>query len=222
MQKPKSKITPGQVIPFVLAAVVFGILLLAQAGIINLPKINVGGNHEVTTTTYKYLIDIPDVPLPDADEGEGYEVQLTVKYEGELNADPTGYRYYHDTDFEPMPPGLSVSSDGTISGVPTKAGTYSFSVCAEKGDDGVCKGFSLIVHPKPEPTTTTVPSGPHICPITSCDTGNCCGDVANGVRVSGVITWLDCLCPRDTTKRGEDYTAAGGPYNICVCLNSQE
>ena len=56
------------------------------------------------------------------------------------------------------------------------------------------------------------------CPVTSCDTGNCCRTVAGGIGVSGVITPAACKCPSDTTFAQVDNTAPGGPYNICTCI----
>jgi hypothetical protein len=56
------------------------------------------------------------------------------------------------------------------------------------------------------------------CPATSCDTGNCCGSNKNGVTTSGVITYGDCSCPKDTELAGVDRITAGGPYNMCTCI----
>jgi hypothetical protein len=55
------------------------------------------------------------------------------------------------------------------------------------------------------------------CPVTSCDTGNCCRTATGGIGVSGVITPAACDCPRDTNFSQMDNTAPGGPYKICTC-----
>jgi hypothetical protein len=60
------------------------------------------------------------------------------------------------------------------------------------------------------------------CPVTSCDTGNCCRTVEGGIGVSGVITPAACKCPSDTDFAQMDNTAPGGPYNICTCRAASE
>jgi len=41
--------------------------------------------------------------------------------------------------------------------------------------------------------------------------------VSGGVGVAGLPVPDSCDCPTDTTYKGMDNTAAGGPYKICTC-----
>jgi fibronectin type 3 domain-containing protein len=59
-----------------------------------------------------------------------------------------------------LPPGLSLSSTGTISGTPTTAGTYGFTVTVTDSNN-VSDGqiLSILINPVPVITTTTLPDG---------------------------------------------------------------
>jgi hypothetical protein len=62
------------------------------------------------------------------------------------------------------------------------------------------------------------------CPLSSCETGNCCGSKLDGSitettpMTSGVLTYEYCECPEDTIYSGvTDKITPGGPYKICTC-----
>jgi type II secretory pathway pseudopilin PulG len=60
-----------------------------------------------------------------------------------------------------LPPGLTLNSNGTISGTPTQAGTYSFTVQARDSENKIAsKRFSITIQPnKPRITTESLPYG---------------------------------------------------------------
>jgi hypothetical protein len=56
------------------------------------------------------------------------------------------------------------------------------------------------------------------CPTWSSETSTPCHTVKNGIGVSAVLVPAKCPnCPSDTEHRGDDNTAPGGPYKICLC-----
>ncbi|HEX3735421.1 MAG TPA: kelch repeat-containing protein, partial [Solirubrobacterales bacterium] len=62
----------------------------------------------------------------------------------------------------PLPPGVSLSSSGVLSGTPTAAGSYSFTVQSSdssSAQQSAAKAFDLEVK-KAEPTISTTPDGP--------------------------------------------------------------
>jgi alpha-tubulin suppressor-like RCC1 family protein len=62
-----------------------------------------------------------------------------------------------------LPVGLSLSSDGKISGTPTKAGTYTFTVKAIDVNDSslyTIQSFTVTIEAEPTPTGTTKPTSP--------------------------------------------------------------
>ncbi|MCX6821924.1 MAG: hypothetical protein NTW30_04060 [Candidatus Aenigmarchaeota archaeon] len=155
----------------------------------------------------------------DGEVGKSYNNQITVS--GEDVKGPFKFLPPFDSIAEAaFPPGITLSSDGTVSGVSTKAGSYEFEACAENNDgDGDCFCVRLFVRPEMVTTTTTTILGRcYPCPTTSCDTGECCCETKNGIRTSAVLTF-DCCerCPNDTHEVGKDRITQGGPYKICQC-----
>ncbi len=75
-------------------------------------------------------------PLPDGLVGTLYSTTLTATGTG-----PIAFSLLSGT----LPPGLSLSSSGTISGTPTVAGTFNFTIQAVNGCNTVNKNFSLTI-----------------------------------------------------------------------------
>jgi len=157
----------------------------------------------------------------DADDGEvgkPYKNKMSVTSSWGEATSPFKFLPPFDSIAEAaFPPGITLSSDGTLSGVPTKAGSYEFEACAENTEgDGDCFCIRLFVRAKK--VVTPVPSICYPCPVTSCDAGNCCCVTKNGIRTSAVLTF-DCCnrCPDDTHEVGKDVKTEGGPYKICDC-----
>ncbi len=60
---------------------------------------------------------------------------------------------------QPLPPGLGLSSNGTLSGNPTTPGNYSFSVRADDGNGHADQALSVNISPTLHIITTSLPSG---------------------------------------------------------------
>ena len=72
----------------------------------------------------------------------------------------------------PLPPGLSLGANGSISaGPPTTPGTYPFTVQVADGITTATQGFSITINPPPPPppsiTTPTVPPGEATAPYST-------------------------------------------------------
>ena len=72
----------------------------------------------------------------------------------------------------PLPPGLSLGANGSISaGPPTTPGTYPFTVQVADGITTATQGFSITINPPPPPppsiTTPTVPQGEATVPYST-------------------------------------------------------
>jgi sugar lactone lactonase YvrE len=94
--------------------------------------------------------------LPDGVVGIGYNATLSA-YGG-----TAGYAWILNSG--ELPPGLTLSSGGLISGTPTTEGTYYFIVRVDSGDQFDTQQYSIIINPTsaPQPlqiTTTSLPSG---------------------------------------------------------------
>jgi len=94
-----------------------------------------------------------DFPLPDATVGIPYNHQLS----GTKGCPPYTFKLSSGA----MPPGISITSGGNITGTPTQAGTWGFYLAL----DDVChspeaaRPFSLTVVPKLTVTTNSIPPG---------------------------------------------------------------
>lgn len=102
------------------------------------------------TTPTSNLVIPTTSPLPDATVGNSYST--TVSVTGGAGA------YTWGTSLGSIPPGLtytyqSQSGDLSMSGVPTTAGTYTFSLTVTNGTKSVTKQFTLTVAP-----STTLPT----------------------------------------------------------------
>ena len=85
--------------------------------------------------------------LPDATVGIRYDVPLTSNCGGDAWFLQTGT----------LPPGIGLQDDGELAGIPTLAGTYTFTVGVFDFPSGATayKGLSLTVDPaSPTPTAT--------------------------------------------------------------------
>ena len=66
--------------------------------------------------------------------------QVGVEYRAELSARGGGGRYlWFLPGASPLPPGLSLSTTGVISGTPATAGWYGFTVAVTSDDDQVVR-----------------------------------------------------------------------------------
>jgi type II secretory pathway pseudopilin PulG len=99
---------------------------------------------------------ITTTSLPD---GVMHQAYPTVQIEATNGVKP--YTFSLVSGSGSLPPGLTLNSDGTISGTPTQAGTYSFTIQATDSDNKIAtKRFSITIQPnKPRITTESLPYG---------------------------------------------------------------
>ncbi|MCX6460785.1 MAG: putative Ig domain-containing protein [Actinobacteria bacterium] len=63
-----------------------------------------------------------------------------------------------------LPPGMAVHSDGTLTGIPTAAGSYDFTVQVTTGTETVTQPLTLVVRAQLAITTDTLPAGDTLVP----------------------------------------------------------
>ena len=83
-------------------------------------------------------------------------------YTGSVSASGTPTITYALKPGSTLPPGLTLSSSGALTGTPTAANSYDFVVVASSVYDltGKEQTFRIVTHPKPSFTTTTLPGAP--------------------------------------------------------------
>jgi hypothetical protein len=92
-----------------------------------------------------FEIATPD-PLPDGRVGANYVVRMQASMEG-----CDGEAWWSSENS--LPPGLKLQKGGSLYGIPSEAGTYSFDVTAIlfsiAGDDpaAVIRRYTLTIHP---------------------------------------------------------------------------
>ncbi|NJD08994.1 MAG: autotransporter outer membrane beta-barrel domain-containing protein, partial [Gemmatimonadetes bacterium] len=101
----------------------------------------------LTITVAQPAVTIATATLPDAEVGAAYNQTLTAS--GGLGS------YTWTIASQSPPPGLTLSAAGVLSGTPTTAGTYTFSVRAVSGGQAE-KSYTIIVQPPP----VSITSGP--------------------------------------------------------------
>jgi large repetitive protein len=90
------------------------------------------------------LVTLPATPLRDATQGMAYSAVI-----GPATGGQPPYRY---ESTQTLPSGLSLASDGTLSGTPTQSGTYYVSVLVTDsspapGPHDVWQSHRLVIHP---------------------------------------------------------------------------
>ncbi|MDX2150168.1 MAG: Ig domain-containing protein, partial [Bryobacteraceae bacterium] len=117
------------------------------------------------SVTGQVSISIGDAPisiaasnLPAGRVGRSYSGAIRLEGGGVAIFDLTGGS---------LPPGLSLLPDGNITGTPTSAGTFNFSVRAGSGTASDSRSFSIqILPPPPSVTTDSLPEGTVNTPYT--------------------------------------------------------
>ena len=87
---------------------------------------------------------------PSGTVGTAYDFTFT------LGGDPAPTTTVTDGD---LPPGLALGTDGHLSGTPTTAGTYDFTVTADKTQSSAFGNYRVTVENSPVSITGTPPSG---------------------------------------------------------------
>jgi hypothetical protein len=112
-----------------------------------------------------------------AQVGKSYTTTVTVS-----GGKPS---YHFSLSWGALPNGLTLSSSGTISGVPTKAGTYDFGIhVTDSGSMGGANTFEIVVADTEEVTVTVSPS---TSTVASAGTVQFTASVSNTSNVG--VTW---------------------------------
>jgi hypothetical protein len=111
-----------------------------------------GTDTQVLAITINAAVNITTTTLPAGTVGVAYNQTLAA-------TGGTG-TYAWSVSAGTLPAGLSLSSGGVISGTPTTANTYSFTVQAVSGGSTDTQALSIIIsYPAVNITTTTLPNG---------------------------------------------------------------
>ena len=201
-------------VPLAILGVVIALMLLNQAGYIDLPAIG-----QQIKAVFQKPAEIPSgtVKLDDGTVNKPYEDGVEVT--NNENRNTSEDFYYQDLNPEHgLPPGLELAEDGTISGVPTKAGTYIAGICGRNYEYDVkdCNNFSITIKPEGD-------SSPYVGP---CPTkpNPPCGSQPEGKgdlmpTAVGTLTYDYCKCPEGTHDSGgrDAITTPGTVYMMCTC-----
>ena len=112
---------------------------------------NIAGS---VTRTLTITINIPPVitttTLPNGIIGTAYNQTLTV-----TGTSPIAWSFFSGN----LPTGLTFDANGTISGIPTEAGIFNFSVQVTNVAGNNIKSLTITILERPVITTTTLPNG---------------------------------------------------------------
>ena len=114
-----------------------------------------GEDDYITSTPIPYtLVTPPAITTPSGDLPRG---EVGTPYSFQLEADGNEPITWSMSEYAAtLPPGLSISSDGLISGTPTENGVFSFSVKAENAYGKSYCGLRIMVGGPPEITLTNL------------------------------------------------------------------
>ncbi|HSM06507.1 MAG TPA: Ig domain-containing protein [Longimicrobiales bacterium] len=109
------------------------------------------------------LLTITSSSLPDGVEGVEYG-----PHELEATGGDASYAWALAPGSDPLPPGLTLEAEGTISGTPTQGGSWDFAVEVRSGEQTAVQGLTISVTAPLTVTTTSLPEalrdreyGPH-------------------------------------------------------------
>ncbi|MHB1056908.1 MAG: putative Ig domain-containing protein [Rhodanobacter sp.] len=158
-------------------------IALSSAGTVSGTPTTAGTYHFTITATdgfgftgdqaYTFDVNAPSIAITPATLPGG---QVSVAYSQVLGASGGNGGYTYSVSAGALPPGIALSSGGTVSGTPTAAGTYSFTVKATDGFGFTgTQAYSLGIN-QPVPvvvndTATTAANAPATIPVTANDTG---------------------------------------------------
>jgi uncharacterized protein YhjY with autotransporter beta-barrel domain len=121
---------------------------------------------------YNFTVDVPPLVLPSATLPAG---GTDIPYNAQIPSASGGVApYTYALAAAPLPPGLTMSSSGAISGTPTTAGLYNFAVVATDSNAGtgpslVQQSYSINITNTPplaNPVTATIPFNAGLTPVT--------------------------------------------------------
>jgi uncharacterized protein YhjY with autotransporter beta-barrel domain len=140
------------------------------------------------TKSYSFSVAIPTVTVTTASLPNG---MVSIGYSQQLSASGGTSPYTYARNSGSFPPGLTLSTGGLLSGTPTTAGSYTFSVAATDNTSGAgpytgAKNFTVVIDPLPAPpvagnTTAAIAFGAGATPISLVLSGG----TATSVAVAG-------------------------------------
>lgn len=150
------------------AALPSALSIAANTGVISGTPSAAAGDYPVTvkvvdangnSSTKSLTLTIADAPLSITTTLPLPPASLTVPYSVQLNASGGRGNYVWSLASGTLPLGLTLNSSGLLSGTPTKASSYSFTVKVTSGTTSVTKALSLAPTALLKVTTTTVAMG---------------------------------------------------------------
>jgi predicted outer membrane repeat protein len=140
--------------------------------------------NQVDIGAYQSLVTVSAATLPVGTVGDDY-TQTTLTAAGGTAP------YAFHTTFGTFPPGLTLAPDGTLSGVPTEAGVFTFAVAAQDASTGPgpftgSQVFTVTVMPT-TPTVTVTDTGGSYNGQPFAAMGSATG--VDGVTVKGTFTY---------------------------------
>ena len=153
----KRGLATSRIVSIVMLALISSVALLQLTGTIDILKLtdtidilSLKLSPEVESANSNKVDDNIFILKNEGKEGVPYEGGVTF---GDDNDPPERVYLDPDSTIDGLPPGITLSSDGELTGIPDKAGTYTFRICADWADGGkVCQKDSLTIKPKSEPT----------------------------------------------------------------------
>lgn len=144
----------GQPLSFRADGLPSGVSVDASAGLVNGIPSSAGRFQIVVTvsdglaeTSGSFVLKVNSAPrlahsIPDQTAAKGYEFRLEVS---DFFADDDGDALVFSDPGKTLPPGVSVSGGGTISGKPNQTGTFGVSITASDGISEATGGFNFVV-----------------------------------------------------------------------------
>jgi len=165
------------------------------------------------TTTLFQLVNGQPVPGSASPAGSeyGYSYESWIVITDENGAPLEGYTYSVE-DPSSLPPGLTLSSDGKLSGLPSKPGDYVFGVCATSpAGQRTCRDVPMHVSAPSVPSPHASPSAsPSPEPSETPEQPATCGDVTVlETEPYDTVLWMhteDNMCPYEDCSMEMEYT----------------
>jgi hypothetical protein len=176
--------------------------------------VNVAGkaNSNTATITVTAPVVVAAATLPGGTIGTAY-TQTTL---GASGGTPP-YAWALAQGSQPLPPGITLSTTGALSGTPVAAGIFNFTVQATDSKGlAASQGFSItVVPPAGAPTclAPTLQANSNTNPLAVTATSNCTD--SSGTIASTTINWGDGSAPSSGSPSSHTY-AAQGTYSITV------
>ena len=119
-----------------------------------------------------------------------------------------------------LPAGLTLNSDGTITGTPTTANTYNFTVTATNDSGSDSKEYTLTIDPKPTVAVTGVTLEPDKLDLFTGESKTLTAKVEPNDATTKAVTWESS---DDTIATVEDGTVtAVGAGNATITVTTQD